>query len=87
MHIITFTDLGSEILPKFPNDYINCSDDCKKSQFTDEPQQEQLQWSQDINPKLDLESFRRTSQASKLFHLNKKRNTPANPSTGTYACT
>ena len=72
---------------KLSNEYINCSNDCKSSQFRDESQREQQQWSQDINLEQDLKSFKRISQAPKLFHSYKKRNTPVNPSTGTYACT
>ena len=67
---------------KLSNKDIDCSDDCKNSQFRDELQREQQNRSQDISPELHLESFKRVSQATKQSHSNKKRNAPVNPSTG-----
>ena len=64
------------------NEYIDCFDDCKNSKLKDDNQTEQQKQSQDINPELDLELFKTISQAPKLSHSNKKRNTPVNPSTG-----
>ena len=82
MYIRTFTDTDPEMLDKLLNKCINCSDDYKNSQYKDELQREQQKHSQDISPELNLESFKRISQAPKTSHSNKKRNIPVNTSTG-----
>ena len=81
MHILHLIDVDTlKTVKEISNQYINCSGVCEKSHIIDRSESQQQQQTKDVNPQLDIRSFKGISQSPR--QSNRKRRTTVNPCTG-----